>query len=352
VMSSNKPLKMLALSLTGQCNFACRYCYAQDHPRETMSRETAVKAVDLAAAGGEPFVLQFSGGEPFLAFEVMRETIRYVRQNRIPAIMQVQTNGSLLTRERITCLREARVGIGVSLDGRPAVNDRLRRLPTGQGTCRQILRGVEQLAAQGIEIGLTCVVSGENVGDLAGAVEMAYFLGNVRRLGFDLLRGQGRGSRLTPPPAEAVARGVREALQRAGSLARDTGRSLLISQVERVENLARGTMRGFAHCHAMNGEAAFADARGNLYACSSLVGDRNFWLGHVETGICRKRQQAVTGLIQDSMAFCRGCDSFSFCGGGCFARWYGSGCGAGAYEAECALKQACIRWYREQRGER
>ncbi|WP_425060022.1 radical SAM protein [Sporomusa carbonis] len=69
-------LKMLILSLTGQCNFACKYCYAHEHPQDRMSLATAVKAVDLAAGSGKPFVLQFSGGEPLLAFDVMQDVIR------------------------------------------------------------------------------------------------------------------------------------------------------------------------------------------------------------------------------------------------------------------------------------
>ena len=40
-------IKMLVLSLTGQCNFACRYCYAAEHERSMMSPETALAAVEL-----------------------------------------------------------------------------------------------------------------------------------------------------------------------------------------------------------------------------------------------------------------------------------------------------------------
>lgn len=350
-MSSAKPLKMLVLSLTGRCNFACRYCYADAHPQEVMSLNTAIHAVNLAAAGGEPFLLQFSGGEPFLAFDVMQGVVRYVHQRRIPAILQVQTNASLLDRERVSFLRAAQVGVGISLDGRPEINDRLRRLPDGKGASLQILRGAEHLAAERVEIGITCVIANENVSRLAGVVEMACYLGNVRRIGFDLLRRQGRGKMLTPPPAEAVAEGMLEALRTAERLARLTGRALLISQLERVETLARGTASGFGHCHAMNGEAAFVDARGRIYACSSLVGDEDFRLGDVWEGIDVKRQQAVAALIWNSMAFCRECPAFPLCGGGCFARWYGSGCVGRAYEAECALKRVCIRWFQQQRGE-
>ena len=71
-------IKMLVLSLTGQCNFACRYCYAAEHERSMMSPETALAAVKLAADGGERFVIQFSGGEPLLNFDCLKAVVDYV----------------------------------------------------------------------------------------------------------------------------------------------------------------------------------------------------------------------------------------------------------------------------------
>lgn len=75
-------IKMLVLSLTGQCNFACRYCYAAEHERSMMSPETALAAVKLAADGGERFVIQFSGGEPLLNFDCLKAVVDYVHQEK------------------------------------------------------------------------------------------------------------------------------------------------------------------------------------------------------------------------------------------------------------------------------
>ena len=65
------PLRMMVLSLTGACNLACRYCYASEQDACTMSWYTARRAIDLAAEGGAPFILQFSGGEPLLALPLL-----------------------------------------------------------------------------------------------------------------------------------------------------------------------------------------------------------------------------------------------------------------------------------------
>ena len=90
-------IKMLVLSLTGQCNFVCRYCYAAEHDRSMMSTSTALAAVKLAAAGGERFVIQFSGGEPLLNFECLKAVVDYWHQEKNSAGLQLPNNSSFLT---------------------------------------------------------------------------------------------------------------------------------------------------------------------------------------------------------------------------------------------------------------
>ena len=93
------PLRMLVLSLTGDCNLACRYCYASDQDRSTMTWDTARRAIDLAAESGVPFILQLSGGEPLLALPILVQIADYVRGNHIRARMDIQTNGTLISDE-------------------------------------------------------------------------------------------------------------------------------------------------------------------------------------------------------------------------------------------------------------
>ena len=336
------PLRMLVMSLTGNCNLACRYCYATAQDRHTMTWETARRAIDLAAAGKMPFILQFSGGEPLLALPLLRQMADYVHSKRIPARMDLQTNGTLLTEETATFLRRARIGIGVSLDGRPAVHDALRCYPDGRGTAADVVAGTRQLAQCGIEIGLTTVVTADNVAELSGVVEMAYYLGNVRRVGFDLLRPQGRGSAVRSARAEDMAQAMEAVFALNRKLGRMTGRTMAITQMEQAACLAQRTGGGFSHCHAMNGAGVHVDALGNIYACSSFVGDAHFLLGDVERGIDVQRQKEVAQEMQNAVAFCRTCVDFSACGGACYARRAGQGHLA-ASDAECALKRAAMK---------
>ena len=336
------PLRMLVLSLTGDCNLACRYCYASGQDRSMMTWETARRAIDLAATGGAPFILQFSGGEPLLALPLLRQIADYVRTNHIRVRMDLQTNGTLMTEETADFLHGADIGIGVSLDGRPAEHDAHRCYPDGRGSSMDVIAGIQRLGRRGIAIGLTCVVTAENVAELSGVIEMAYYLGNVRRIGFDLLRSQGRGSAVRPAREEDMARAMEQVFARNEHLGRLHGYRIAIAQEEQAACLAQRTGDGFSHCHAMSGAGVHIDAAGRIYACASFVGDARFLLGDVEHGIDVRRQETVAHEMQRAMAFCRACADFAGCGGACYARRAGQGHSA-ASDVECALKRAAMR---------
>ena len=73
-MTENR-IRMLVLSLTGSCNFACRYCYASEHDRSKMTIDTAIKALKLTSEMDDKFVLQFTGGEPLLNYECLKQGV-------------------------------------------------------------------------------------------------------------------------------------------------------------------------------------------------------------------------------------------------------------------------------------
>ena len=336
-----KPLEMLVMSLSGRCNLACEYCYAANAEPMDMTWDTARKAIDIAAASGERFILQITGGEPLLHFPLLRSIYDWVGENKLPACMQIQTNGTLINDEIAAFLQASKIAVGVSLDGRFSTGDRHRRYPNGGGASSDAAAGIQRLAACGVEIGITYVVTAENVDEVPGIVEMAYYLGNVRQIGFDLLRGQGRGRGLNAASSEAVARAMEEAFARADAFEAATGRRILFAQTEQARALASREGAGFSHCHAMNGTGAYVDATGRFFVCPSLAGDEAFLIGDVEHGIDEQKQCKVAGLIYESMRHCRGCRDFRRCGGACFARWYG-GERHGARAEECALKRAAI----------
>ena len=334
-------IRNLILSLTGHCNYACVYCYAARHPAEKMPVETALRAVDLAGQGGKPFILQFTGGEPLLAFDTVRAVTTHVEDRSYPAILQLQTNASLMTGEIADYLKEHRIAVGVSLDGRPRVNDSLRRRKDGTSASEATVRGLRLLADKKVPVGLTCVVTADNVSELPGVVQMAYYLGNVRQIGFDLLRRQGRGTNLAPASAEAVAAAMEQCYALATQLEQKTGVHMLFSQLEKIRKVARGKASAFGQCYAMHGEEAYVTSDGKIYACSSLVGDEHFLLGDVWHGMDPEKTGQAGAFIEKAMQACAVCPQLQSCGGGCFTRWQGR---EGKAEEECAMQQVFAKY--------
>lgn len=337
------PIRMLVLTLTGRCNFACRYCYAADVAAEDMSEETAMAALHLAGAGGARFLLQFSGGEPLLQFPLIRKLVLEAEAKKYDAQMQIQTNGALLTREIARWLYDHGVGIGLSLDGKPLANDRQRIAKDGTSAAAAVSRGFAALRDEGIAAGLTCVVTSQNVGTLESIVDMAYFYGNAPQVGFDILREQGRGTGMRAPSAEETEAALARIEARAARFERLTGRRLRFSQESRVRTVRLTGRHDFPQCYAMNGEAAYVDVHGKIYACSSLMGMEPFALGDVRSGRDPVRVRRVGAYIREAMVACRSCEAFTRCGGGCFSRWLRADGRVELSKAECALKKYFIR---------
>ena len=334
-------IRNLILSLTGACNYACTYCYAAFHPAAAMKKEVALRAVDMAGQKGLPFILQFTGGEPLLAFDTIKAVTARVEECRYPAILQLQTNASLMTDAMAEYLKKHKIAIGVSLDGRPAVNDVLRKVKDGSSASQATIRGIRLLAAHQIAIGLTCVVTRTNVKDLAGIIQMAYYLGNVRQIGFDLLRCAGRGTGLEPADPAAVTKAMQEVYALAQALEKATGVHIHFSQLDRMCKVSAGQGCVFGHCYTMHGEGAYVASDGKIYACSSLVCEPQYLIGDVcNGGFDIEKAKKVGEQVAAAMQACRECKLFGVCGGGCFTRWRGRG---GKAAEECAMYRVFSR---------
>ena len=340
-MKADPVIRNLILSLTGTCNYVCAYCYAAYHPEERMPVHTALEAVDMAGKSGQTFILQFTGGEPLLAFSTIRAVTEHVEANGYSAIIQLQTNASLMTEEIAGYVKQHKIAVGISLDGRPQVNDSLRKMKNGNSASEATIRGIRLLAAKKIPIGLTCVVTDANVRTLSGVVQMAYYLGNVRQIGFDLLRCQGRGIAQHPAKPQDVAMAVEQCYNLAQQLEIATGIHIRFSQLEKIRKIASGKACSFGQCYAMRGEEAYITSDGKIYACSSLVGNPAFLLGNVWDGMDPEKTKQVGGIVAGAMQVCKECPQISVCGGGCFARWQGRD---GKAEEECAMQQAFAKY--------
>ncbi len=303
-------IKFLVLWVTGDCNLNCKYCYADGKTnKESMSFEIAKMAIDRCDKG--PVKLQLAGGEPLLNLELIKEIYDYIKLNNIPAILQMQTNATLIDSKVARDIRDMNISMGVSFDGTIEINQYLR------GKSPKVLSGIRHLKDEGIMVNLNCVVTNRNIEYLDQLVDMAYYLGNVGGVGLDLLRLTGRALENKLEIREATEKEIKYALKRAylrtREIERISGRRIVLREIEEAKRRIEQPLRCGEYCHASYGGSAVVLPNGDIYPCGSLIGNEEYYMGNILNEDSIKDVQIAT----IAPPRCRICKYKDICQGAC-----------------------------------
>lgn len=144
-------MEQLVLNVTEDCNMRCKYCYLSETYKNTRNRTEKKMDLDVAISAldyffskmkkikkinpGKICVITFYGGEPLLNFKLIKDCIEYIKKKcPLRYILNITTNGILLSGNIARYLVENNVYISVSLDGNKENNDRNRLDCNGHGT--------------------------------------------------------------------------------------------------------------------------------------------------------------------------------------------------------------------------
>jgi uncharacterized protein len=317
-----EPLRSLVLHVAHDCNLRCGYCYADygryGGPEGMMTEAMAIAHVDRffdQLGDARKVHLTMFGGEPLMNLPVVfaahgHARARAAREGR-SVTFSLTTNGTLLTRELVDFFQSERFTVTISIDGPPDVNDRLRPFQDGSGSYETILervrgsgldaiarvtltrrslqvhRIVTHLIAAGFrDVGVSPVAPGDRRFDIPDE-SLPQLLDEMRRLADDFVEHAGRGELLPFSNLRML-----------------------------VEQIAAGEPRK-TPCGAGSALVA-ADDKGDLYACHRLVGQEQFKMGHVDTGIDgRRRFELLHQLHPRDRTPCQSCWARYLCGGGC-----------------------------------
>ncbi|WP_146662099.1 radical SAM protein [Enhygromyxa salina] len=163
----------IVLKLASRCNLNCSYCYVYNKgDRSWEGRPKLMSDGVFSAAlcevkrhaertGDTRVHLSFHGGEPTLVgserFEQLCARARHELRD-MDLSLSIQTNGVLLDRTWMSVFETWAVGVGVSLDGPPAINDRYRIDHVGRGTHAKVARALDLLSRHAVEYGVICVI--------------------------------------------------------------------------------------------------------------------------------------------------------------------------------------------------
>jgi uncharacterized protein len=170
----------LRIVITDRCNMACTYCFVDTNTGEAdMTKEELAEGLAYLFeenAGQEEVSLQWFGGEPTVRFDLMRYgdelADRLATQHKVKRVRRtVVTNGARLTDEALHHFVRYEYGVGISVDGPPAINSVNRRLLGGQPADDRIRANVQRLiASKGIHLGCNLTPTAANIGRLAETV--------------------------------------------------------------------------------------------------------------------------------------------------------------------------------------
>ncbi len=318
----------LELIMSEACNFRCTYCIhfnnlkisdRINNSKKFMRFEMAKEAVDkyleiLCWSKKRVAEINFGGGEPLLAWPVIKQVLEYCRATydlEFEFRFSINTNASLITRDVAETLKKYRVKIASSLDGLREGNDRVRLTKFGGGTFSQIMSGFNILAQVEYPLnGIAVTVTEKNFHELDESIidwAVARGMKNVR-VDIDVI------DIVEIPIEDIIAK-----LMRIRYYAAERGANVFGFWSRPVENLNDSILDAHvAFCGAVRGNNICISPSGNIYGCGYSTAQLGT-LHQIESFYAPESQyhcfvrDHLTGMIE----MCKWCMIEGQCGGGC-----------------------------------
>jgi uncharacterized protein len=191
-------VQLLVVQPTPFCNIDCRYCYLPNRTsKAVVARETLQNLFSQVFAsewlGGGLSVIWHAGEPMVLPIGFYRDAFALVEALRPPELQVVhsfQTNGTLIDDDWCKFFAEARINLGVSIDGPPRFHDRNRVTRSGRGTFERTIAGIRLLRRHGVPFHVISVLTPQS---MAAAREMFdfYIAEAIEQVCFNIEESEG-----------------------------------------------------------------------------------------------------------------------------------------------------------------
>ncbi len=292
-------LDLLVAWLTTGCQLRCRYCYMRAGDVARRDLKPSLFAQALATLPFRPGAeLQIAGGEPTMVPDILADIVGQARRAGFKRI-GIQTNGLSIDDRFISLVRDHQIGVGVSLDGPPEVNDVWR------GRTADVLAGLRRLDEARIPFGITTVVTKDSLSTLPRLAMLLAGFTQARSIGLDVLRPAGRGQAADLPSPSDVAKAHLDLAAALAWINRHREQRLTLREDGMV-----GCGPVDAYCPAEKGTSVVLLPSGELYPCSSLTGAPEHACGTVAhpdldalaRGLCAPKPGCASCAVEN----CRG----------------------------------------------
>ena len=347
-------VKALCLHIAHDCNLACKYCFAEEGEyhgrRELMSFEVGKKALDfLVKNSGNRVNLEvdFFGGEPLMNWEVVKQLVEYGRSLEKPYNKKFRftltTNGVLLNDEIMEYLNKEMSNVVISLDGRKEVNDRMRPFRNGKGSYDLIVPKFKKLAESRNQTNY--YIRGTFTRD---NLDFSEDVLHYADLGFKQVSMEP----VVAAPEEPYS--IREEdlpqiMDEYDRLAKEFVKRQKEGRGFKFFHFMLDLSQGPCVAKRLSGcgsgtEYLAVTPWGDLYPCHQFVGNEEFLLGNVDTGVVNTKVRDEFKLCNVyAKEKCKNCFARFYCSGGCAANSFNfHGSITDAYDIGCEMQKKRI----------
>ncbi len=336
----------LNINLTGACNLACTYCFAEggDYGRiyKKMERHTVDYIFEfirkhVTASGKVRF--EFFGGEPLLNFPIIQEVCErsddVTRETGITFVNRISTNLTVLPKGAVELFHSRNFIVSVSIDGGSVTHNQNRPTKGGKDSFEGILENCRKVRAGGNAVTMVArmtVVSStpplvDNVMELYRHNIFDYFqIYPAVTAAAGTCGGQPDLVQLStaasdkPLPAQGTTMNM-EFLVQLGELVnlypqliKGGNRFKGVLEYERIAEMMTEGKMALGFCGGGGTYFTFSPDD-SIMPCHRLVGDTQFQVGSGATGLTGDTSEWT--LPVDSHPVCSGCWARYVCGGNC-----------------------------------
>ncbi len=192
--------KSISLIVTEDCTLRCTYCYEKHKCKKFMSKEVAKKSIDMLFDEREKndgyiteensfgLIIDFIGGEPLLAIDVIDYTVDYFKEKAIKLrhpwaehyMISMTTNGTLYFSDKVQEFikkNKGKLSMTITVDGNKELHDACRVFPDGSGSYDIVEKAIKHQLMYDKYANTKLTIAPENVNYLYDAIK------NLKNLG-------------------------------------------------------------------------------------------------------------------------------------------------------------------------
>lgn len=328
---------LCSIDLTNKCNLSCPYCYKETVYFDTLgSRDEYIDLEKIKLSMFCDWIMtseyktdicfQFHGGEPLIKWDLITWFVSYVELSNAKTVKNIsfgiQTNGLLLTQEKVDWLFEHNVIVGISLDGSKEQQDKNRPILNGKSSYDKIEKNLDYLLQKFPET--SCQVTVVEPSSMVNSLE------NLIKIGFKntiFLPVYSKQSELESWQLSMVENHVHlaETIIKLNS----SGHKIIDKSITRpIKAFAVGNTGYMCQsfpCGAGTDLVAM-DVNGNLYPCDTFFNLEGWSYGNIEDIIATSFDDVITNSevvktlkerFSSNNPSCSSCNVQNSCGGGC-----------------------------------